>query len=74
MAADLLSEEQISAFKDAFGFFDTDSDGQITTKELSKVLGSLGQNPTEVGQSWMKKINDAAIRKLRSISNDFRAD
>ena len=51
MAADLLSEEQISAFKDAFGFFDTDSDGQITTKELSKVLGSLGQNPTEVSQS-----------------------
>ncbi len=45
---DLLSDEQISAFKDAFGFFDTDSDGQITTKELSKVLGSLGQNPTEV--------------------------
>lgn len=47
MAADLLSDEQISEFKDAFTFFDKDSDGQITTKELGSVLVSLGSNPTE---------------------------
>lgn len=46
--ADLLTDEQISAFKDAFGYFDNDSDGQISTRELSKVLSTLGQNPTEV--------------------------
>ena len=47
MAADLLSDEQISDFKDAFTLADTDLDGQISTKELSLVLSSLGQNPTE---------------------------
>ncbi len=46
--ADLLTDDQISEFKDAFTLFDKDCDGQITTKELSSVLGSLGQNPTEV--------------------------
>ena len=46
--ADLLSDEQISEFKDAFTLYDTDCDGQITTKELSNVLGILGQNPTGI--------------------------
>ena len=47
MAADLLDEEQISQFKDAFVLFDTDCDGQINTKQLGSVLNSLGSNPTE---------------------------
>ena len=32
---------------DAFSLFDKDLDGFITTKELSTVMRSLGQNPTE---------------------------
>ena len=32
---------------DAFSLFDTDDDGRITTKELSKVMESLGQKLTE---------------------------
>ena len=42
-----LSEEQISEFKEAFSLFDMDGDGTITTKELGKVMRSLGQNPSE---------------------------
>eukprot|EP00923_Selenidium_pygospionis_P035350 GHVN01061684.1.p1 GENE.GHVN01061684.1~~GHVN01061684.1.p1 ORF type:complete len:152 (-),score=37.37 GHVN01061684.1:188-643(-) len=42
-----VSEEQIAEFKEAFGLFDKDGDGTITTKELGTVMRSLGQNPTE---------------------------
>ncbi|KAK1235967.1 hypothetical protein PQX77_000793 [Marasmius sp. AFHP31] len=46
--SDQLSEEQINEFKEAFGLFDRDGDGTITTRELGTVMRSLGQNPTEV--------------------------
>ena len=42
-----LTEEQIAEFKEAFSLFDKDGDGMITTKDLSSVMRSLGQNPTE---------------------------
>jgi len=45
--ADVLTEEQIAEFKEAFSLFDKDGDGTITTKELGTVMRSLGQNPTE---------------------------
>ncbi|KAH9321894.1 hypothetical protein KI387_016533, partial [Taxus chinensis] len=45
--AENLSEDQIAEFKEAFGLFDKDGDGSITTKELGTVMRSLGQNPTE---------------------------
>ena len=44
---DILSEEQITQFKEAFILFDKDDDGAITTEELSTVTRSLGQNPTK---------------------------
>ena len=44
--ADLLTEEQIAEFKEAFSLFDKNGDGFITTKELGTVMRSLGQNPT----------------------------
>ena len=42
-----LSEQQIRDYKEAFSIFDKDGDGTITIHELSTVLQSLGQNPTE---------------------------
>uniref|UniRef100_A0A0C9RGW5 TSA: Wollemia nobilis Ref_Wollemi_Transcript_25331_947 transcribed RNA sequence n=1 Tax=Wollemia nobilis TaxID=56998 RepID=A0A0C9RGW5_9CONI len=47
MAAESLTEEQIAEFREAFGLFDIDGDGCITTNELATVIRSLGQNPTE---------------------------
>ena len=36
-----------SEFKEAFGMFDKDGDGRITTSELAAVMKALGQNPTQ---------------------------
>ncbi|XVF66592.1 hypothetical protein PTKIN_Ptkin10aG0049600 [Pterospermum kingtungense] len=44
---DMLSEEQIVEFKEAFCLFDKDGDGCITLEELATVIRSLDQNPTE---------------------------
>jgi len=45
--ADQLTEEQIAEFREAFALFDKDGDGTILSHELSTVMRSLGQNPTE---------------------------
>ncbi|KAJ7954818.1 putative Calmodulin [Quillaja saponaria] len=44
---DMLSEEQIVEFREAFCLFDKDGDGCITVEELATVIRSLDQNPTE---------------------------
>ncbi|KAL5712486.1 translation elongation factor EF1B gamma [Ranunculus cassubicifolius] len=45
--ADVLSQEQITEFQEAFHLFDKDGDGCITIDELATVIRSLDQNPTE---------------------------
>merc|ERR1712080_692029 len=42
-----LTSEELATFKEAFTVFDKNQDGTITTKELSTVMRSLGQNPTD---------------------------
>ena len=42
-----MTEEEKKVFKEAFSQFDKNGDGSISTKELSNVMRSLGQNPTE---------------------------
>jgi len=44
---DSLTPEDLSIFKEAFTVYDKNNDGTITTKELSTVMRSLGQNPTD---------------------------
>ncbi|KAK6161453.1 hypothetical protein DH2020_004834 [Rehmannia glutinosa] len=45
--AEILNEEQIVEFQEAFSLFDKDGDGCITIEELATVIRSLDQNPTE---------------------------
>ncbi|OWF53411.1 Calmodulin-B [Mizuhopecten yessoensis] len=45
--AEDLTADQVAECKEAFSMFDKDGDGTITTKELSTVMRSLGQSPTE---------------------------
>ncbi|KAK7346643.1 hypothetical protein VNO80_21166 [Phaseolus coccineus] len=42
-----LSEEQVSAMKEAFTLFDTNRNGWIAPSELGILMRSLGGNPTE---------------------------
>ncbi|GAA0139183.1 calmodulin-related [Lithospermum erythrorhizon] len=44
---EILNEEQIVEFKEAFSLFDKDGDGCITVDELATVIRSLDQNPSE---------------------------
>ena len=43
--ADVLSEEKVTMFMDAFNSI-ADRNGIITTKELGHVMKTLGENPT----------------------------
>ena len=42
-----LSPEQVAEMKEVFNIFDVDGDNTISTKELGKVMNSLGQHPNE---------------------------
>ncbi|KAJ2725823.1 hypothetical protein GGI07_001030 [Coemansia sp. Benny D115] len=42
-----INEAQIGEYKEAFGLFDKDNDGLISTEELGSVMRSMNQNPTE---------------------------
>ncbi|XP_012453866.1 calmodulin-like protein 8 [Gossypium raimondii] len=44
---DIISEEQIVEFKEAFCLFDKDGNGCVTVEELAMVIGSLDRYPTE---------------------------
>merc|ERR1719510_2369085 len=44
---DSLTAEDLATLKEAFTVYDKNNDGTITTKELSTVMRSLGQNPTD---------------------------
>ena len=43
----IISEEKINEFKEAFNIFDKDKDGYITTRELGDIMKNLGQSPSE---------------------------
>lgn len=56
---DLLSEDQISEFQEAFCLFDKDGDGCITLEELATVIQSLGQNP--IKEELQDMINEVDV-------------
>ncbi|KAJ4838587.1 hypothetical protein Tsubulata_007083 [Turnera subulata] len=44
---EVLTEEQVAEFQEAFCLFDRDGDGRITFKELATVIRSLDHSATE---------------------------
>ncbi|KAE8677037.1 Calmodulin [Hibiscus syriacus] len=44
---EIMSEQLVSEFREAFCLFDKDGDGCITMEELAIAIKSLDQNPTE---------------------------
>lgn len=53
-----LTEQQLEDCRAAFDMFDKDGDGTVTTEELTAVLRSMGQNPTEaVVQEMMDDVD-----------------
>ena len=44
---DSLTSEDLQSLQEAFTVYDKNHDGTITAKELSTVMRSLGQNPTD---------------------------
>ncbi|KAL9450823.1 hypothetical protein AB3S75_012542 [Citrus x aurantiifolia] len=46
-AEDVLPEDQIAEFQEAFSMLDKDGDGCITFEELASAIKSLDQNPTK---------------------------
>ncbi|MFQ6670135.1 hypothetical protein Gotur_035169, partial [Gossypium turneri] len=44
---EIMSEELIAEFQEAFCLFDKDGDGCITMEELAIAIKSLDQNPTQ---------------------------
>ncbi|CAH2080665.1 unnamed protein product, partial [Thlaspi arvense] len=56
---DVLTEEQIAEFREAFCLLDKDGDGCITMEELETAIKSLDQNPTE--EELQRMINEVDI-------------
>ncbi|KAG0492728.1 hypothetical protein HPP92_006126 [Vanilla planifolia] len=55
----VLTEEQISEFRETFSLFDMDGNGCITVDELATIMQSLGQNLTEEElKSMINEVDD----------------
>eukprot|EP00270_Netrium_digitus_P019721 TRINITY_DN784_c0_g2_i2.p1 TRINITY_DN784_c0_g2~~TRINITY_DN784_c0_g2_i2.p1 ORF type:complete len:153 (-),score=33.32 TRINITY_DN784_c0_g2_i2:118-576(-) len=72
--ADQLPPELISEYKEAFGLFDKDRDGKITTKDLGTVMRSLGQNPTQAELSTIVKLYDPEEKGTALLDFDTFVD
>merc|ERR1712038_1365771 len=65
-----LSKEQIFEFKQAFDIFDQDGGGDISTRELGRVMKLLGQNPTP--QELDKIIEEGKTASEEDLKEMFR--
>ena len=67
----IISEEKITEFKEAFNIFDKDKDGYITTKELGDIMKNLGQSPSEAElQDMINEFIGIMARKMRDSDSE----
>jgi len=52
---DVLSQDQVSEFKEFFGYFDPDKTGTITKSNLKSILRQIGLKPTDAEVDEMIK-------------------
>ena len=64
----IISQQTIKEFREAFDILDKDKDGYITIKELKQIMKNLGQAATEAELQYM--INEVDINGSGTI--DFR--
>ena len=72
-----MTPEQIAEFKEAFVLFDNDGDGNISSSELSTVMRSLGQNPTEAEKVLWEALRAKGLGvkfRQQHIIEDFIVD
>jgi len=65
-----FDDSKVADFKEAFGLFDKDKDGQISKAELKAVFQALGQKPTDQEISDMVREVDSTKKGTINF-NDF---
>jgi len=71
----MASEED--KWKEAFGLFDRDGDGKISSSELGTVMRALGQNPTEAEvKEIVKGVGSDAVdfNRFKDVMHKNRKD
>ena len=73
-----MSDEEVAEFREAFGLFDKNGDGTISSSELGTIMRSLGQNPTEselqdmINEVDVDGSNDTLISMYSVVTNWLR--
>lgn len=67
MAA-VLTKKQLKEYHEAFNVFDRDSDGELSGKEISTVMRSIGYNPSQI--EIQNLMNKADLNQDGSVNFD----
>lgn len=57
MAAEKLTDEEIVAFREAFGKYDPEGSNHVDTENIGSVLRAAGQAPTEADVEEYQKVS-----------------
>eukprot|EP00088_Acartia_fossae_P037694 TRINITY_DN38915_c0_g1_i1.p1 TRINITY_DN38915_c0_g1~~TRINITY_DN38915_c0_g1_i1.p1 ORF type:complete len:148 (+),score=40.10 TRINITY_DN38915_c0_g1_i1:69-512(+) len=76
--SDTLSDQQKNEFKEAFGYFDKNSNGTIASSELGRVMRCLGATPTDAQVSEiisnLKNAETIDLETFLTIMAEYRIE